>query len=111
MLIFGPFVLAGCGAADDEYIEEDAYSEESGIADYEGEEKAGETYQEYDARRDSYDGAYGSFAGDECTEDCSGHEAGYEWARDRGIDDPDDCGGNSWSFEEGCRAYAEEQGY
>lgn len=45
-----------------------------------------------------------------CTHDCSGHEAGREWAERRGIDDPDDCGGNSQSFIEGCQAYAEEQG-
>src|SRR5258708_31703006 len=50
-----------------------------------------------------------TFRGYECTVDCSGHEAGYQWAEDNGIDDPDDCGGNSESFIEGCRAYAEEQ--
>lgn len=44
-----------------------------------------------------------------CTVDCSGHEAGYEWAEEKGIDDPDDCGGNSDSFIEGCQAYAKEQ--
>lgn len=45
----------------------------------------------------------------ECTDDCRGHEAGYEWAADKGISDPDDCGGNSDSFIEGCEAYANEQ--
>lgn len=45
-----------------------------------------------------------------CTKDCSGHEAGYNWAENRGIESPDDCSGNSNSFIEGCRAYAEEQG-
>lgn len=49
------------------------------------------------------------FKGYPCTVDCSGHEAGYEWAEDKGITDPDDCGGNSNSFIEGCQAYAEEQ--
>ena len=44
-----------------------------------------------------------------CTVDCSGHEAGYEWADRNGIEDPDECGGNSNSFIEGCRAWAEEQ--
>src|SRR5262249_20744862 len=39
----------------------------------------------------------------------SGHEAGYAWAEEHGIDDPDDCGGNSDSFIEGCQEYAEEQ--
>jgi hypothetical protein len=50
-----------------------------------------------------------TFKGYECTVDCEGHEAGYAWAEEKGIDDPDDCGGNSQSFIEGCRAYAEEQ--
>ena len=44
-----------------------------------------------------------------CTVDCSGHEAGYDWAERKGIEDPDDCGGNSNSFIEGCQAWAEEQ--
>tara|TARA_R110002049_G_scaffold145996_3_gene308375 strand:+ start:1294 stop:1641 length:348 start_codon:yes stop_codon:yes gene_type:complete len=80
--------------------------DETDISDSDGEEKGNETYEEYDERRDSYEGAFGSYEGDGCTIDCSGHEAGYEWAQERGIDDPDKCGGNSWSFEEGCRAYA-----
>lgn len=50
-----------------------------------------------------------TFMGYPCTVDCSGHEAGYEWAEENGIDDPDDCDGNSNSFIEGCQAYAEEQ--
>lgn len=49
-----------------------------------------------------------SFRGYQCTVDCSGHEAGYVWAERRGIEHPDDCGGNSQSFIEGCMAYAEE---
>lgn len=49
-----------------------------------------------------------TFMGYECTEDCSGHEAGYEWAADEGVTDPDECGGRSDSFIEGCEAYAEE---
>jgi hypothetical protein len=50
------------------------------------------------------------FHGYECTDDCSGHEAGYEWAEENGIEDPGDCGGNSQSFIEGCMAWAEENG-
>ena len=45
----------------------------------------------------------------ECTGDCSGHEAGYSWAEEKGITDPSDCGGKSESFIEGCEAYANEQ--
>lgn len=44
----------------------------------------------------------------ECTGDCSGHNAGYDWAEEKGISDPSDCGGNSTSFIEGCEAYANE---
>ena len=43
-----------------------------------------------------------------CTDDCRGHDAGWEWAEENGVTSPDDCGGNSPSFEEGCIAYAEE---
>lgn len=53
--------------------------------------------------------AYNTSTGYGCTEDCSGHDAGYAWAEEKGIDDPDDCGGNSDSFIEGCKEYAEEQ--
>lgn len=70
--------------------------------------RGGETYAEYDTRRDGL--ATGMYSGEyDCTEDCSGHEAGWEWAELRGISSEDDCGGNSWSFNEGCRSYAREQ--
>jgi len=49
-----------------------------------------------------------TYKGYECTQDCSGHRAGYNWAEEKGITDPDDCGGNSQSFIEGCWSYAEE---
>ena len=48
------------------------------------------------------------FYGYTCTDDCSGHEAGYQWAEDNAITSPDDCSGNSDSFLEGCESYAEE---
>lgn len=48
------------------------------------------------------------FNGYPCTEDCSGHQAGYDWAQDNGIADPYECSGNSQSFIEGCQSYAEE---
>lgn len=41
-----------------------------------------------------------------CTEDCSGHEAGFAWAQDNDFTDAADCGGNSQSFIEGCEAFA-----
>lgn len=44
----------------------------------------------------------------ECTSDCSWHEAWYDWAERKWIDDIDDCSGNSQSFIEWCVAYVEE---
>lgn len=44
-----------------------------------------------------------------CTQDCSGHEAGFEWAQENDITDESDCGGNSMSFIEGCEAFALER--
>lgn len=49
-----------------------------------------------------------TFGGYECTEDCSGHKAGYEWAEQNDISDESDCNGNSTSFNEGCQAYVED---
>jgi len=48
------------------------------------------------------------FGGYECTSDCSGHEAGYDWAYDNDVCDTEFDGGNSESFAEGVRAYSEE---
>jgi len=55
-----------------------------------------------------------TFAGDPCTSDCSGHEAGYNWAQEHDIDDEDACDtagdtSNSPSFAAGCRAYVNGQ--
>lgn len=57
--------------------------------------------------KDNYTG-HQTFGDYECTEDCSGHEAGYQWAEGNGVEDVDDCGGNSDSFIEGCYSYVEE---
>lgn len=67
----------------------------------------------YTAPADSRSSSYSEpaeFHGYDCTADCSGHEAGYRWAEEHDIADEDDCGGNSESFIEGCKAYVEEQG-
>jgi hypothetical protein len=67
--------------------------------------RGGETYAQYDARRDALD--TGRYSGeDECTVDCSGHDAGRRWAEEHGITDPEQCGGKSWSLVEGCRSAA-----
>lgn len=51
-----------------------------------------------------------TFNGYPCTSDCSGHEAGYQWAEENSITDPNECSGNSNSFIEGCESYAEDNG-
>jgi hypothetical protein len=50
-----------------------------------------------------------NFSSRPCTANCSGHEAGYAWAEQNEVTDPNDCGGESESFFEGCMAYAAEQ--
>ncbi len=53
----------------------------------------------------TYTGQVGSVG---CTVDCSGHDAGYEWAQEHDVTDESECGGSSSSFIEGCEAYAQE---
>lgn len=38
-------------------------------------------------------------------DDGSGHDAGFQWAEQKGITDSSDCGGDSDSFIEGCQEY------
>lgn len=40
------------------------------------------------------------FKGSRCTKDCSGHKAGYAWAKARGEAAP--CDSNNKSFNNGC---------
>lgn len=49
-----------------------------------------------------------TFHGYDCKGNCSGHEAGYQWAERRNITNEDYCTGKSISFIEGCRVYVEE---
>lgn len=86
----------------------------SGCSDYSTETgEEGSTFRQAPAIEDSdsdlSDQEPQTFNGYECTDDCSGHEAGYNWAEEKGITDPSDCGGNSNSFIEGCESYAEGQ--
>jgi len=43
-----------------------------------------------------------------CTDDCSWHEAWYDWAEENGIDDEYNCDGKSNSFNEWCLEYVNE---
>lgn len=48
--------------------------------------------------------AFGSYR---CTQSCSGHRAGYDWAQRRGVTRFDQCAGRSRSFIEGCFVYVQ----
>lgn len=104
IIIAAPLLIAVLGCSDGEATRDETAEALASSS----EEFAGEGYTEFDERRDAYQGSRGSFEEYGCTEDCSGHEAGYVWAEEKGITDPDDCGGKSWSFIEGCRAFAEQ---
>ncbi len=46
----------------------------------------------------------------ECLDDCSGHQAGYDWAEENDIDDDSACSTNSPSFNEGCQSFVDGGG-
>jgi hypothetical protein len=49
-----------------------------------------------------------SFDGYQCSDDCSGHQAGYDWAQQNQIDDESSsCSTPSNSFNEGCASYVQ----
>ena len=65
-------------------------------------EDAARAQAEQDAANESYDYSYG------CTQDCSGHEAGWQWRAETGYPVEDATTyGNSNSFAEGAMAYDE----
>jgi len=78
-------------------------------------EQGGMPSQQYYGRREfqqRFDSGPSTLQGYDCTVDCSGHEAGYDWAEEHGIADGDDCDvagedSNSPSFAEGCHAYVD----
>jgi hypothetical protein len=87
------------------------WAEENDISSFdECQDQFGTSYEEDECNRyvqENYSG-YNTFRGNDCTEDCSGHEAGYNWAEENDISDEYDCDGNSNSFNEGCVSYVEE---
>lgn len=92
--VFFSVVLTGCGYNNSSTGSDSSSSDTSSTSD----------------QVDSNSDTSSTFHGNTCTGDCSGHEAGYDWAEEQGITDPSDCGGNSNSFIEGCESYAEENG-
>lgn len=97
----------------DSSYEDDGYAwaENNEISSFdECQDQFGTSYEEDECNRyvkENYSGS-STYNGYECTEDCSGHEAGYNWAEENDISDEYDCDGNSNSFNEGCTSYVEE---
>lgn len=48
------------------------------------------------------------YRGRSCLDDCSGHLAGYEWAKEKDLLDYNSCNTGSFSFDEGCELYVIE---
>ena len=95
------------------YYKDDVYAwaEANDISSFkECQDQFGTSYEEDECNeyvKDNYSG-YNTFNGYDCSEDCSGHEAGYNWAEENDIYDEYDCDGYSDSFIEGCISYVEE---
>ena len=93
------FCVSGCGpqvssTVDREAIGGSANFDEDAARSDAASELSGQTFQDVgDTTR--------------CTEDCSGHDAGFQWAQDNDVTDSSECSG-SGSFEDGCAAYVEE---
>jgi len=111
-------LLLSCGGGGGRYDEYDYAADDAADAAADAAEEARQAvYEEYGADSDgtgtdaSNVEAYNVENSENyvCTEDCSGHEAGFEWAQENDIGDASDCGGNSQSFIEGCEAFAEER--
>lgn len=49
-----------------------------------------------------------TFDGNMCLGDCSGHQAGYDWAEQNDVDDESSCSTPSASFNQGCESCVEE---
>jgi hypothetical protein len=108
-------MIGGCASSDEDGYESDS-STEVGSSSEDGEEaEAG--YSGEEARADFDEDAAREAAEEEiasesyqsigspygCTQDCTGHEAGFAWRRDNGYATP----GNSNSFSEGGQAFDE----
>lgn len=106
-------MTGACSSSDGDDYETDNSTEMG--SSLEGGEEAGGGYSVGEARADFDEDAARDAAEEEvasesyqsigtpygCTQDCSGHEAGFAWRRDNGYATP----GNSNSFDEGGRAF------
>jgi len=86
-------ILAGCTASADPQEEQTAADEPEQAAPVEIGDVDAESVEAPD-----FDG---------CTDDCSGHQAGFDWAQENDLTDESECGGNSQSFIDGCEQFVQ----
>lgn len=90
----GAFLVTACGRdVEESYLEQDVTSE-----------KPGEVFDEDAARELAREEVAADGYSGPCTSDCSGHDAGFEWAADG---NPDGGISSSPSFDEGQEAFEE----
>jgi len=97
--VLAALVLSGCGSSDtadarSEYQDASGNFDEDAARADAASDLSGQTFQDVgDTSR--------------CTQDCSGHDAGFRWAQENVVTDASDCSGSA-SFADGCEAYVEE---
>ena len=91
----GEVAAAGYNSSGDDEAGESSDDSDSLTEHEPFDENAARDAAEEQLASESYDGSYG------CTQDCSGHEAGWRWRAENGYA----AAGNSNSFSEGGQAY------
>jgi hypothetical protein len=98
------FALASCGGSSRTEADRHIVEGSSGLFKPNGE------FDEVSARDDAI-ADVGDLTFDDvgdtsqCTDDCEGHRAGFEWAKANTAGQPGACSGTSQSFIEGCEAF------
>ncbi len=93
LVAIGILMLPACGSNSSSESQPAEARDYEAASERASEQLADQTYQEVAGSAD-------------CTEGCEGHDAGFEWAKEHGVTDPSECGGDSQSFVEGCQSYA-----
>jgi hypothetical protein len=96
------YIIEGTGTETDQYIVEGTSEPYNSKGEFDEEA----------AREDAISNLMSSSFEDvgntsDCTDDCSGHSAGYEWAKENAAGQSSLCSGNSNSFIEGCEAFSQ----
>jgi len=102
-MLLAAMLLAGCGSSGSADSQDEPASTTSSTTHVDEDEARDQAASEVADKSFEDVGDTGA-----CTEDCGGHDAGFQYAKDNGLTSADDCpAGDSASFEEGCRAYGD----